>query len=115
MDLYDDIGAPPESTANTAAVTVTSVIGGESPGTAGSGAEGVNTVGSNGVYHQSAGSLAPNQVGRRFQLYVGNLTWVSCNCNQNLYLYEKKFPFIIKLTFTVLCLTLNKQDKVNKD
>lgn len=75
--MYDDIGAPPETTVTTA-VTVTSVIGGESPGQAGSGPDGTGAAGSNGVYHQGSGSLAPNQVGRRFQLYVGNLTWVSC-------------------------------------
>lgn len=75
VDLYDDIGAPPETT--TVAVAVTSVIGGESPSTAGSGQDGTGSAGSNGVYHHGSGSLAPNQVGRRFQLYVGNLTWVS--------------------------------------
>lgn len=79
VDLYDDIGAPPDATASTASVTVASVIGGESPGTTGSGTEGTNAAGSNGVYHQGAGSLAPNQAGRRFQLYVGNLTWVCFN------------------------------------
>ncbi|XP_037813739.1 cleavage and polyadenylation specificity factor subunit 6 isoform X2 [Lucilia sericata] len=73
VDLYDDIGAPPETTTGTAAVTV----GGESPSQAGSGADEAGTAGSNGVYHQGSGSLAPNQVGRRFQLYVGNLTWWS--------------------------------------
>lgn len=76
--MYDDIGVPSEGTTNTASVTVTSVIGGESPGTAGAGADGTGSAGSNGVYHQGSGSLTPNQVGRRFQLYVGNLTWVSC-------------------------------------
>lgn len=80
VDLYDDIGGPPETTVGSATVTVTSIVGGESPGTAGSGPDGSGTTGSNGVYHQGAGSLAPNQVGRRFQLYVGNLTWVSYFC-----------------------------------
>lgn len=29
-------------------------------------------------YHQLGNNIQPNQIGRRHQLYVGNLTWV-CN------------------------------------
>lgn len=32
---------------------------------------------SNGTsYHQLGNNIQPNQVGRRHQLYIGNLTWV---------------------------------------
>lgn len=87
--MYDDIGAPPETTTGAAPVTVTSVIGGESPSAAGSGPDGAASTGSNGVYHQGSGSLAPNQVGRRFQLYVGNLTWVSWSENNINYIERR--------------------------
>lgn len=28
-------------------------------------------------YHQLGNNIQPNQIGRRHQIYVGNLTWVS--------------------------------------
>jgi cleavage and polyadenylation specificity factor subunit 6/7 len=31
----------------------------------------------NAPYHQLGNNIQPNQIGRRHQLYVGNLTWVS--------------------------------------
>lgn len=74
VDLYDDIGGAPEASSGG---VIAPSGGGESPNAGNNGAEGTGNAGSNGVYHQGAGSLAPNQAGRRFQLYVGNLTWVS--------------------------------------
>ncbi|XP_054734534.1 cleavage and polyadenylation specificity factor subunit 6 isoform X3 [Anastrepha obliqua] len=74
VDLYDDIGGPTESASVTSGATVsansaenaTPVVGSDTAGNGG---------GSNGLYHQSGGSLTPNHMGRRYQLYVGNLTW----------------------------------------
>ncbi|XP_037940288.1 cleavage and polyadenylation specificity factor subunit 6 isoform X2 [Teleopsis dalmanni] len=70
VDLYDDIGGPNESTVggSSAAASVTG------DGSNAGGSDGTGN-GSNGVYHQGGGSLTPNQAGRRFQLYIGNLTW----------------------------------------
>ncbi|XP_039964851.1 cleavage and polyadenylation specificity factor subunit 6 isoform X1 [Bactrocera neohumeralis] len=74
VDLYDDIGGPTEPSSVPAGVTVSAnavenaapVVGGDSA---------ANGSGSNGLYHQGGGSLTPNHMGRRYQLYVGNLTW----------------------------------------
>lgn len=40
----------------------------------------------NGGYHHIGNNLAPNHMGRRYQLYIGNLNWVnfqaiSCNAH----------------------------------
>lgn len=75
VDLYDDIGGPTEPSSVPPGVTVSAnavenaapVVGGDSA---------ANGSGSNGLYHQGGGSLTPNHMGRRYQLYVGNLTWV---------------------------------------
>lgn len=73
VDLYDDIGGPTEPVA---------AGGGGGGGTpTGDGASGPGSVdgsssgvGPNGVYHQGSGSQTPT-MNRRYQLYVGNLTW----------------------------------------
>lgn len=65
VDLYDDIGVPTDSGAPGVGVGDGSSIS----------RDGSSGATSNGVYHQS-GSLTPNHLGRRFQLYIGNLTWV---------------------------------------
>lgn len=73
VDLYDDIGGPPESVVPGTPGAGASIEGNASGVPGADGASGA----SNGVYHQGAGSLAPNHMGRRYQLYVGNLTWVN--------------------------------------
>lgn len=35
----------------------------------------IDTADTNGGYHHTGNNMAPSHVGRRFQLYVGNLTW----------------------------------------
>lgn len=40
-------------------------------------------------YHQLGNNIQPNQIGRRHQLYVGNLTWV---------IFLSNFLFICSLT-----------------
>lgn len=63
VDLYDDISVPND---NVAVVDGSSVAAAQTDDSSGAT--------SNGVYHQS-GSLTPNHMGRRYQLYIGNLTW----------------------------------------
>lgn len=63
VDLYDDISVPNDNVA---------VVDGSSGASAQADENSAATA--NGVYHQS-GSLTPNHMGRRYQLYVGNLTW----------------------------------------
>lgn len=72
VDLYDDIGGPTEPVA---------AGGGGGGGTptgdnvSGPGSiDGSSNVGPNGVYHQGSGNQTPT-MNRRYQLYVGNLTW----------------------------------------
>ncbi|XP_067646858.1 cleavage and polyadenylation specificity factor subunit 6 isoform X2 [Eurosta solidaginis] len=68
VDLYDDIGGPVESSSG-----APGVVGSGNPDSVPGDPAG-NGGGPNGLYHQG-GSLTPNHMGRRFQLYVGNLTW----------------------------------------
>ncbi|XP_062129734.1 cleavage and polyadenylation specificity factor subunit 6 isoform X3 [Drosophila sulfurigaster albostrigata] len=73
VDLYDDIGGPTEPVASSGGG------GGGTPtgeGTSGPGSVDGSSggVGPNGVYHQGSGSQTPT-MNRRYQLYVGNLTW----------------------------------------
>lgn len=71
VDLYDDVIAAPAGG-----------NGGVSTGNSGDG--GGDTTSPNeetngsAPYHQLGNNIQPNQIGRRHQLYVGNLTWV-CN------------------------------------
>jgi len=73
VDLYDDIGGPTEAAASGGGGGGTpSADGAAGPGSGESGER--ISGGPNGVYHQSGGSLTPT-MNRRYQLYVGNLTW----------------------------------------
>lgn len=74
MDLYDDVIAAPPSTGG----------GGDensqpphTPGPPIQNSDGHSPNNANPPYHQMGNNIQPNQVGRRHQLYVGNLTWVS--------------------------------------
>ncbi|KAH8286354.1 hypothetical protein KR054_007702 [Drosophila jambulina] len=72
VDLYDDIGGPTEAAASGGGGGGTpSADGAAGPG---SGESASSAGGPNGVYHQGGGSLTPT-MNRRYQLYVGNLTW----------------------------------------
>ncbi|EDW30026.1 GL22549 [Drosophila persimilis] len=74
VDLYDDIGGPTEAAASGGGGGGTpSADGAAGPGSGDSASSGGG--GPNGVYHQGGGSLTPT-MNRRYQLYVGNLTWV---------------------------------------
>lgn len=78
MDLYDDISGPVENTSNTSAPGTSLAGTNESPARGGTNSEGNNgNAGANGVYSQSSGSMGVSSIARRFQLYIGNLTWVS--------------------------------------
>ena len=66
VDLYDDVIATP-----TGDVARNNDSGGSAQ------IDRVEGGDSNGGYHHVGNNLAPNQFGRRHQLYVGNLTWVS--------------------------------------
>ncbi|XP_032599213.1 cleavage and polyadenylation specificity factor subunit 6 isoform X3 [Drosophila grimshawi] len=72
VDLYDDIGGPTEP------ATAGGGCGGGTPtgeNSSGPGSvDGSSNIGPNGVYHQGSGSQTPT-MNRRYQLYVGNLTW----------------------------------------
>lgn len=68
MDLYDDvIAAPPGAGENQVAPGGPPIQNNESPGPNHGGPP----------YHHMGNSVSSNMAGRRFQLYVGNLTWVS--------------------------------------
>lgn len=66
VDLYDDVIAAPADGSRQAETTTT----------ASSQAERSENPEANGGYHHIGNNLAPNHIGRRHQLYVGNLTWV---------------------------------------
>lgn len=65
VDLYDDVIAAPADGSRQAETTTT----------ASSQAERSENPEANGGYHHIGNNLAPNHIGRRHQLYVGNLTW----------------------------------------
>ncbi|KAJ9591680.1 hypothetical protein L9F63_001767, partial [Diploptera punctata] len=72
VDLYDDvIAAPPSSGGGD--------DGSQPPHTPGGppipNADGHSPNNANPPYHQLGNNIQPNQVGRRHQLYIGNLTW----------------------------------------
>ena len=67
-DLYDDVIAAPSSEPHE---RVDNENGSAVPQER---SDGVDT---NGGYMHIGNNLAPNHIGRRHQLYVGNLTWVS--------------------------------------
>lgn len=69
VDLYDDVIAAPAGGNG----GVSSGNTGESGGDTTSPNEETN---GNAPYHQLGNNIQPNQIGRRHQLYVGNLTWV---------------------------------------
>lgn len=78
VDLYDDISGPVETTTSTS--TAGTPIGGtdESPVRCVASSENNNgNSGANGVYSQTAGGINAGALARRFQLYIGNLTWVN--------------------------------------
>ena len=83
VDLYDDvIAAPPGGNGG-----VTGNNSGAADGEPGSPGEEAN---GNAPYHQMGNNIQPNQIGRRHQLYIGNLTWVN-----TFYLKKKKIKLII--------------------
>lgn len=69
VDLYDDVIAAPAGG-----------NGGVSSGNTGDGGGDTTSpneeTNGNAPYHQLGNNIQPNQIGRRHQLYVGNLTWV---------------------------------------
>ena len=79
VDLYDDVIAAPPTTGG----------GGDensqpphTPGPPIQNSDGHSPNNANPPYHQMGNNIQPNQVGRRHQLYVGNLTWVSVTCRK---------------------------------
>lgn len=68
VDLYDDVIAAPAGGNNNSGGN-----NGEGGGDATSPNEDTN---GGAPYHQLGNNIQPNQIGRRHQLYVGNLTWV---------------------------------------
>jgi len=70
VDLYDDVIAAPAG-GNGGVSSTNTGDGGDttSPNEETNG---------NAPYHQLGNNIQPNQIGRRHQLYIGNLTWV-CN------------------------------------
>lgn len=71
VDLYDDVIAAPAGGNG----GVSSANSGDGGGDTTSPNEETN---GSAPYHQLGNNIQPNQIGRRHQLYVGNLTWVSC-------------------------------------
>lgn len=69
VDLYDDVIAAPAGGNG----GVSSSNAGDGGGDTTSPNEETN---GNAPYHQLGNNIQPNQIGRRHQLYVGNLTWV---------------------------------------
>lgn len=78
VDLYDDVMVPPSSGG-----------GGNEANNRNSDGPGMNNdhrsdrnndsgETNGGNYHHVGNNLAPSHMGRRHQLYIGNLTWVSC-------------------------------------
>lgn len=69
VDLYDDVIAAPAGGNGGVSSSNTGDGGGDttSPNEETNG---------NAPYHQLGNNIQPNQIGRRHQLYVGNLTWV---------------------------------------
>jgi hypothetical protein len=68
VDLYDDVIAAPAGG-----------NGGVSSSNTGDGGDTTSPneeTNGNAPYHQLGNNIQPNQIGRRHQLYIGNLTWV---------------------------------------
>jgi hypothetical protein len=80
VDLYDDVIAAPPSTG---AGGDESSQAAHTPGPPIQNSDGHSPSNANPPYHQMGNNIQPNQVGRRHQLYVGNLTWVSVMCGQH--------------------------------
>lgn len=73
VDLYDDvIAAPSGGNGGVSGSNSTSGGGGDADASNISNEE----TNGNAPYHQLGNNIQPNQIGRRHQLYVGNLTWV---------------------------------------
>lgn len=66
MDLYDDVIATPSSDPHERGLNP------DTPNSQGDRADSIDTNGS--FSHMN--NMGPNHIGRRHQLYVGNLTWV---------------------------------------
>lgn len=63
----------------------------------------------NAPYHQLGNNIQPNQIGRRHQLYIGNLTWVYNNIYFIFYFFFYKFKIyfafkymLIKLDYEII-------------
>lgn len=69
VDLYDDVIAAPPGGNGGVSANNSSTADGEP----GSPSEETNGT---APYHQMGNNITPNQIGRRHQLYIGNLTWV---------------------------------------
>lgn len=67
MDLYDDVIATPSSEPHERGLNT------DTPNSQSDRADSIDTNGS--FSHMN--NMGPNHIGRRHQLYVGNLTWVS--------------------------------------
>lgn len=77
VDLYDDISGPTEVPTSNATATTANTNDSDSPNQTNVNHEAVSAgTGSNGIYHQGSANAAASSQARRFQLYVGNLTWV---------------------------------------
>lgn len=92
VDLYDDVIAAPAGG-----------NGGVSSGNTGDGGGDTTSTNEetngNAPYHQLGNNIQPNQIGRRHQLYIGNLTWVYNNIYFIFYLfffYKFKIYFALK-------------------
>lgn len=73
MDLYDDVIATPSSEPHERGINA------DTPNSQGDRADSIDTNGS--FSHMN--NMGPNHIGRRHQLYVGNLTWVSNPIDRN--------------------------------
>lgn len=69
VDLYDDVIATP--TGGNGGVTGNNTGGNDSDSQNATNEE----TNGNAPYHQLGNNIQPNQIGRRHQLYIGNLTW----------------------------------------
>ena len=102
--MYDDvIAAPPSSGGDDNSQPP------HTPGPPIANSDGHSPNNANPPYHQMGNNIQPNQVGRRHQLYIGNLTWVRLNlkCSVLLFLVINLFYIFLQQTYGVLFVVSN--------
>lgn len=75
--MYDDVISAPSGGNGGVSGNNSTVGGGGGGGDADTPNANNEETNGNAPYHQLGNNIQPNQIGRRHQLYIGNLTWVN--------------------------------------